>query len=454
MSARDTTWFLRYDQLLRTVGETYDLLEPSPTILATRLAEFTASNYSYIPNLASDKPDLPKLKKAQQQATALRDDILTEESDELVRTTYLSALEALELNIRLATAGATGDMAVYREACEQLYGHPDQTIFDAACAWIRDDALATSVGHSDLLTHLRDNVLAAIPRSNGKYQTLIPSEATFLAVKQSHATYYAELFGQEGLPTEPYIDELVGNDICRRVLRNIGSDYHMAASDNNIWAVLPSRKQVVYPRGYRLDRDEFVGIVCHEIGSHVLESVNGTKSPLQLLSSGLAGYEKGNEGRAFLREQIVYDHERIFLRQFSWEYIVLLHVAVSFAAGLNKQPYDFAQLYDTLYKLYYFWRERREPRATNNETFARQEAWYLAVRIFKGTPGDGSAAYLKDTVYLEGNVKCWQLAATDASLIVSGDQGKYDISNPVHIEILRELRKMHPTVESASYIQN
>ena len=454
MKFLDSKWFVAYQNILESVGETYDLLDPSPKILEKRLAAFEASRFSDTPDLIADKPHIPTLNRAKREAETLRSNIVSEETNILVRDTYLPAIDALLLNIQLISAGARGDMGAYRQASEQLYGQPDRTIFEAACAWIRDDAIATSVGHSDLLTKLREDMLEVIPRGSADYHILIPSEATFTAVKQSHAEYYKQLFGSNGLPNDPYIDEKRGNEICRQVLNSIGSDYSLAPSDNNLWAVLPSRKQVVYPNGYRLDRDEFVGIVCHEIGSHVLETVNGAESPLQLLGTGLSGFEKGNEGRAFLREQIVYPHERTFLRQFSWEYIVLLHISVSLAAGLDKQPYDFPKLYDVLFRLYYFWRERREPRATNNAAFARQEAWFLAVRVLKGTPGDGSATYLKDTVYLEGNVKCWQLAAKDASLIVFGDQGKYDISNPAHLQVLRELYKMHPTIESASYIQN
>jgi hypothetical protein len=152
----------------------------------------------------------------------------------------------------------------------------------------------------------------------------------------------------------------------------------------------------------------------------------------------MAGYEYSDEGRAFLREQIVYDKESTFLRQFAWEYIVLLHLSVSLAQGLNGHRYQFPELYDTLFCLYSFWRERRMPQATNNEAYARDEAWMLAVRIYKGTNGtDGS--YMKDIVYLEGNIKSWQLAKTDPSLILRGDVGRFDITNPQQVAMLNEL---------------
>ena len=45
---------------------------------------------------------------------------------------------------------------------------------------------------------------------------------------------------------------------------------------------------------------------------------------------------------------------------------------------------------------------------------------------------------LKDSVYLEGNIHCWQAAATDAEIILRGDLGKVDIPNPRHMEIIEK----------------
>lgn len=440
MKYLDDKWFQPYKQLTDTVGETYEKLEPSPHILAKMRQKFIDAGDDTTITLLSDKPNIQALEAAREAITALLARIQSEEQNTLVRQCYQEALVVLDNQARLIIAGATNDMQTYRNANELLYSLPSSTIFRAACSWIHDDALKTPVDHSELLARLCNDVLKAIPAFSDDYSLLIPSESVFTKVRAAHQPYYASLFGRDGLPEEPYIDEQAGIAICQKVLKAIGSDFTLEASDNNIWAVLPSKKQVVHPQGFRLDRDEFVGIVCHEIGSHVLESVNGARSPLRLLGTGLAGYEKGNEGRAFLREQIVYSSERTFLQQFSWEYIVLLHVSTSLAAGLHHYRYTFSELYDILYKLYFFWRERRMPRATNNQAFASDEAWYLAVRILKGTPADGSASYLKDSVYLEGNVACWQLAAKDPSIVLFGDRGKFDISNPVHIDIAHQLR--------------
>jgi len=60
------------------------------------------------------------------------------------------------------------------------------------------------------------------------------------------------------------------------------------------------------------------------------------------------------------------------------------------------------------------------------------------VRALKGTRGTGGA-YMKDIVYLEGNIRCWQIAATHPERILYGDIGKFDITNERHIRALQQL---------------
>lgn len=437
----DDAWFDRFHTIKDQIGEAYELLLPTLETLDSSRKDFESSDYKKNLSLYPNRADVDKLSRAREQLHALKEAISRDESDSRVRSAYLDSISVADWNAAMIIAGTNADDAGFKRANDTLYDQPNADVFKAVCHWIRKDAQETIDSGDPQLAELAANVLSKMPDLYGDHRMIVPSEKVFHSVRELHFRkngYYDQLFGVDGLPNEPYIEQHVGNKICQQALRNIGSDYTMAMSDDNIWAVFPSRKQVVSPRGYRLARDEFIGIVCHEIGSHVLESVNGLQSPLKLLSSGLAGFEKGNEGRAFLREQIIYENEHIFLQQFAWEYIALLHLSVSLAAGLHKEKYDLVKLYDVLYALYIFWRTRRYPLATNNELFARDEAWQLCVRVLKGTSGQGGA-YMKDTVYLEGNIRCWQLAADDPSIILFGDTGKFDVTNPDHVELVRSL---------------
>lgn len=439
-AALDELWFERYHAIAGRVGETYELLLPRTEILEARLREFEASGYAAPVPLYSDRADSSQIAQAREELARLKEDVVTNESDTLIRDAYVDSITAVDHNAAMIIAGTEHDDRTFERTNAVLYEKPNEEVFKAVCHWIRHDATQSLSSSDSQLAGLAAKVLGVVPDLHDNHQLLIPSEKIFHDVRQAHRRnggYYDKLFGAQGMPTDPYIDEYLGDEICERMLRNIGSYFTMAPSDNNIWAVFPSRSEVVRPAGYRLDRDEFIGIVCHEIGSHVLEYELGKQQAVKLLCIGLAGYEKSDEGRAFLREQIVYENERTFLMQFAWEYIVLLHLSVSLASGSNGRPYDLPTLYDTIYTLYLFWRERRQPRSTNNEAFARNETWQLVARVMKGTDGTGGA-YMKDTIYLEGNIKCWQAAAQDPDSIFLGDLGKLDITNPKHMELLQK----------------
>lgn len=440
LPALDEAWFDRYRAIKCSIGDAYEILEPDASTLDRKRQTFEVSGRKINIALLSDRVVIEDCERYQDDLQRLKEDITKNEANKLVRGVYFDAINDQLATTELMIAGATGDKKRYEAANLALYDRPDPAFFKAACSWIRNDAKREINNANAGLSKLAEQVLNIIPSFDDNHEMLIPSEKIFQEVRKAHQTKggYYELLFRDYIPESAYITQDEGDEICRRALKNIGSSWTIAEAENNVWAVMRSRKELVRPSGYRLDRDEFIGIVSHEIGSHILEEVNGEKQQLRLLGTGLAGFEKGNEGRAFLREQIVYSSERTFLHQFSWEYIILLHLSVDLATGLHKKPYTFVELYETLYVLYAFWRERRMPYSTNNDLFAHDEAWYLTVRTMKGTDGTGGC-YMKDSVYLEGNVRCWQLAEKDPQSILFGDQGMFDITNKRHREIVQLL---------------
>ncbi len=439
-TALDARWFEAVSRATKALGETYISLEPSTDTLRIRRQEFEASAYSLDVSLFPDLPVVGKIRDAVKEFESLAADISAQENDPIVRKSYLDYIDNAVANARLVLAAFAQDHTAFASENKLLFGQPRREIFEAACAWIRSSASeALATGRDDACKTLAQNVLDVVPNTTSDYSILLPSELVFQKVRQLHRQpkgFYDLLFGKGGMPMQAFITQEEGDEICRRALRNIGSDYTVADAANNIWATARGDKLLLRPRGYRLERDEFIGIVSHEIGSHLLETANGERQPLRLLALGLAGHEKGHEGRAFLREQIVYNRESVFLGQFAWEYIVLLHISVCLSLGYDKEPYSFSRLYRTLHVLYAFWQQLRHPYGTNNDAWAREEAWYLAVRIQKGTDGQGGC-YARDTVYLEGNIRCWELAADGPEVILEGDKGKIDITNLDHLAIIR-----------------
>jgi hypothetical protein len=86
--------------------------------------------------------------------------------------------------------------------------------------------------------------------------------------------------------------------------------------------------------------------------------------------------------------------------------------------------------------LFRFWTTKRN--LPIDEKIIHDGAWSMAVRALKGTDGNGGA-YIKDIVYLEGNIRCWRVAKSNPQFIMYGDLGKFDIANHTHVNALTNL---------------
>lgn len=438
----DAGWIEALTAILAETHEVFLLLEPSAATCAIERQKFLESGGDYEPVLNPDSVDVATLRACNDKLEKLRRQI-QDEPLEVVRDSYLERIAEAILQNELVIDAVHQDTAGFHAKNLELYGEPDKAVYAAVCAWVREEALATiDIGVGKVVDRAKA-VLEIIPSADGDADILLPAPELFQKVRSMHfepGGYVDQLFAPDGLPAQAYIDESGGDTVCRQAIANVGADYTVGASEDGIWSVQNNSKRIVRPPGYRLERDEFTGIVCHEVGSHLLERMNGMGQPLRLLSVGLDRFESGNEGRAFLREQIMYTSPELSTRQPSWEYIVMLFLGVCLASGEFGRPYTFSELHRFFSTLHAFWRERRFPLASTNELAVAEESWQLTVRIMKGTPGDGSmGCYMKDIVYLQGNIACWRMAAVSPEIILFGDSGKFDIANPRHLQILRAL---------------
>jgi hypothetical protein len=439
--ALDEQWFQRLQAITGSLNAFFIMLMPETDYLAAEQMKFYAADCQVNPDLRPSHLDGSALVSATAALKKLQSEIAAKEGNTCVRIAYEGHIEEVLNNLELILASMRGDHARFMELNELLYGLPDREVYAAACSWIRQDIQDADAQTGSELARFKAAALKVLPDIRGEANILLPDPVTFKAVRDMHFApggFFDQLFAPESLPGTSYIEQEFGDLITRQTIRNTGSDFEIVDSTDGLWAVLSRRRKLMRPAGYRIDRDYFAGIIAHEVGSHILEEANGLRQPLRLLGLGLAGFEKGNEARAYLREQIVYPNESVFVRQASWEYILALHLSDSVAAGLAGRPYTFVELYEMVFALHRFWRQRRYPMDTNIEAEIREEAWQLAVRVMKGTDGSGGG-YLKDTVYLEGSVTCWNIANVDPGMILFGDIGKFNIADPSHLELLAGL---------------
>lgn len=446
----DARWFAELVALARDIPEPYFALVPSSTVLDGKRRAFEASGYLAEVDLRAVHLDERFYERHTRALYSLRYRLNAEESQRAICAAYSSVIDEAIAKNDLCLAAIHGDAQRFAAENYFVYGCPDEDVFRSAVEWLRTDTAATPAA-TGRLERLRDDVLRAIPALQGNTARFLPSKATYERVRNLHYApggYMEQLFGSEGLPHGGLVERQLGDAICRRVLRRIGSDYTLADSRDGVWGVDHLNRQVLRPPSYMLTPEGFAGIVCHEIGSHLLEVVNGSQQSLLLLKTGLSRYEHGNEGRALLREQIIHPGHTDFLTYAPWRYNVAKHVLVSLAVGHEGRPRTFAEVYAAAYALFAFWQERQQPGLAHADRAAHDKAWHLTVRLLKGTAGQGGA-YTKDVVYLEGNIRCWRIARHHPEMILHGDLGKFDIANSQHIALLRQLDILHPRTATA-----
>lgn len=200
--------------------------------------------------------------------------------------------------------------------------------------------------------------------------------------------------------------------------------------------LIPAQRE---PRTYT--REEVLTLVLgHEFGTHVMRSLPYEWGHLPLLSTGLPGSERFEEGLAVCVEQALTGQYRT---RALWR--ALSHyVNIGLATFLD---YDFRKVLETRWRLNFLAESRAdEPQA---EQRLRYEAAYArafdeARRCFRGF---GELISGKDLLYLTGNTQAWiyierHLNQSEWLWRNLFERGKTDPENPKHMRMLQLDREL------------
>jgi uncharacterized protein (TIGR02421 family) len=146
-------------------------------------------------------------------------------------------------------------------------------------------------------------------------------------------------------------------------------------------------------------------LLAHEVGTHLVTFYNGRAQPLQLLATGLAGYESLQEGLAVLAEFLVGGLTRGRLRMLAARVV---------AAHSMLQGAPFSETFQLL---------------TGQYGFEQRLAYTITMRVYRG------GGLTKDAAYLRGLVEVLDYLGRDGdlpSLLV----GKFAVD---HVPVVREL---------------
>ncbi len=368
--------------------------------------------------------------------------LATEDVDPVLKQAYRWRINEDIAKVKLLQTSSRGDMEAFRRWNRYIYGEPDEAVYRGALDKVAHDVeelLAKDAIHP-AVAEAAQKVLTMLEGKRGYRELLAPTEEVFRAVREDHLRsggYYALLLSGVDMPQASKIGRQTGDPILEYVVKNnLQSDYELSDAEASSWSVVHSTKSVERPTSYNMPRQRFVGLgLGHEIGSHLLEKMNGQRGPVALMADGLDRYEAGNEGRAVIREQVVYETFDEFGKLVRWRDIIRRHIAISYSEGVgedgpksNSEVYEFINTIDQMYQSVL---TPDDPEVTMTKAQAKTDS--LLLRVLRG-----GSAYLKDKVYLEGQVACWLTAAEQgASRISEGDLGKFDINNPRHIALLQ-----------------
>lgn len=426
-----------YDALVRGLPTTYELLDLPREKSDALKQEFFDSSRRLNPDLRAAHNVQDPLTDYEGRLLNLKSDVLSLQADPLIKQAYRWAINEAVANARMVHYSAVGDMRRLKAYNEFIYGQPDQTIFAATVDWFRSYAQSYLADDEPAVKLAAKVVLAQLPDQGGDKAILLPPAELFQKIKEQQFKedgYFALAMAGVTLPYDKVTPE-VGNPVIDTVLLNLGGLYKRAPGATTTWSADRYRCQLKHSERYNMPVNRFLGLAIGHEARHVIEAVNGMRQPLRLLGIGLDRNEKGSEGRAVIGEQVPYETIEEFATTLRWQDIMRRHLAISLAHGLAGQEMDFKSTFRVINGIDRLWERTKMPEDMDAaDTKADKRSWDLLVRIMRG-----GRVYLKDKVYLEGNVACWKVAQEQPELIDYGDLGKFDITNPRHLALLQGL---------------
>jgi hypothetical protein len=248
----------------------------------------------------------------------------------------------------------------------------------------------------------------------------------------------------EGIDLPQEISSAEAIPIIQKILNNLCfNGYKAVARDPGITTMATDNaKEIVkVPAGQIYERKRFKGLIAHEVGIHVEEAVNGKKQELILLADGLQGYISAGEGKGVLVEQLVFKKLADFLSTERFVDIARRYLAIGLSRGIDGNGVrDFKDVFEIINSLDRVWELAHDPdHPVKAVAQSISRSWeLLSQRTNKGPAGKGSA-HFKDKVYLEGNIRQWNLLLNHPNTYHYLNLGKYDLTQPEHVDILRQL---------------
>lgn len=440
IEALDLRWYERYDDLA-SFGMP-EMLVGDKELRDEQKEAFLNGEIDH-PTLDLPRIDLEDLEQREQGLLFLKEKIILEEPNDVVKQAYRWRINEKIAQLRMLRAAKQGDMRRFERYNHFIYGKPSQEIYAYTVQTIRDQAEAVLENNksTEPLRRAAEDVLNTFAQPNRESGISLPSQEIFNTAKQVTMAEMMDIVDIE--PFEGKIDaEAIAEQFERAlqkrgIAKSQGGNWQIIIEHGDTSAIYVSpNEEVKVPSNRRLTFTELVEKTVHEIGTHVVRDVNGKRSRLMLLRFGLDRTGLGEEGVATMRETVV---TKDLLKEFPG---VNHYLGISLAEGLDGTPSSFTRVHKMITTHRYFRQllAGREPERAMQ--LAKSAAYTDCVRIFRGTdcvtPG---VSFNQDMAYRRGSIGVFALISTREGQqeMLRFSIGGYDPTNPRHIWILDQL---------------
>ena len=388
-------------------------------------------------NPTLDYPNLDEaiLQGAEGSLLSLKSDVLTNETNPVVKQAYRWRINERIASVRRLEAIRTGDMRRYERYTRFIFGSPSPDVFHYTVDGVRRSASLALVDARPNVREAAQSLLTALPEAQPYSITPLPDEEVFAAAQQHTKEEFGDLLdmpsetGDIGAEeTKAAFEKAFDVLSLNGWLAKIDS-----GSSRKAITIRTASETVLIPAEKERTVDELTKLVIHEIGTHVARKKNGEQTKLKLLGLGLDRYDAGEEGIGIMREQVLDDTIEDFRGLEGY-------LAIGLAMGIDGQPRTFRQVFEILQKKYELENLLDDKDKETASSEAQDKAWDRTVRTFRGTdcktPGVCST---RDLYYRDGNIGVWEIIRTNPEAMARFNIGKYDPTNPRHLWILEQL---------------
>jgi len=410
--------------------------------LSTEKDRFIAESFSVNPNL-TPVIDLTELSAKKWGYIALRDYVKeAEKLPDIVRNAYLPVIEQDIQTSTMLEAATTGNVENFIKINQEIYGEPDPLVLSVCLNYFSDQIEGYAESSNPLLKEACRQAKDLLPSAPQKVKDFWPTKKQFETIKNMFSQFYTEMYEGINLPPEISSEEAI--PIIQKILVNLDFDgYEVVprAPGISTMATDNEKKLIKVPVDQIYERTRFKGLIAHEVGIHVEESITGGQQKLVLLKDGLQGYILAGEGKGLLVEQLVYNKLSDFLDTERFVDIARRYLAIGLSRGVDGNgERDFKDVFAIINAIDRVWELAHDPdHPVKAVVQSINRSWeLLSQRTNKGPVGKGSADF-KDSVYLPGNIRQWGLLLDHPNTYKYLNLGKYDLTQPEHVHILKQL---------------